>query len=110
MLAIFIKNPYVMPVLAIGFFLIPFWVMEDRITIYKEGLGGHIQTALSIITTSYLRTENIILSVQENIEFIDDSLKPYFKEFLVDTTVNPNIEFALIKLKNKVDNKFLSRQ
>lgn len=105
-LAIFIKNPYLMPVLAIGFFLIPFWIMEDRITIYKEELGGHIQTALSIITTSYLRTENIILSVQENIEFIDDSLRPYFKEFLVDTNINPNIEVALIKLKNKVDNKF----
>lgn len=106
MFAIFIKNSYLIPVLAIGCFLAPFWIMEDRITIYKEELGGHIQTALSIITTSYLRTENIILSVKENIEFIDDSLKPYFKEFLVDTNVNPNIETALLKLKNKVDNKF----
>lgn len=106
MLAIFLQNPYLIPVLAVGFFLIPFWVMGDRITIYKEELGGHIQTALSIITTSYLRTENIILSVQENIEFIDDSIKPYFKEFLMDTAIETSIELSLKKLKNKIDNKF----
>ena len=106
MLSIFLQNPYLIPVLAIGFFLIPFWIMGDRISIYKEELGGHVQTTLSIITTSYLRTENIILSIEENIDFIDDSIRSYFKEFLVDTTINPSIELALRKLKRKVDNVF----
>lgn len=100
-----INNIYLLPVLSTGLFLIPFFIMETQMNLYKEELNSEIETTMSIITTSYLRTENIIMSVKENLEFINPPLQQYFKEFLINTQVNPNIEYSLKILQNSVENK-----
>ncbi|WP_250277576.1 type II secretion system F family protein [[Clostridium] colinum] len=100
-----INNVYLMPVLSTGLFLVPFFIMETQMNLYKEELTSELETVMSIITTSYLRTENIILSVKENLDFINPPLQQYFKEFLINTQVNPNTEYALKILQNSIENK-----
>ncbi len=104
-LCVAINNIYLMPILAIGLFLVPFLVMEIQMNLYKEELTLELETAMSIITTSYLRTENIIMSVKENLDFINPPLQQYFKDFLINTQINPNIEYSLKILQNSIENK-----
>lgn len=104
-ICIAINNIYLMPVLTIGLFLIPFFVMEGQMNLYKEEFTSELETAMSIITTSYLRTENIVISVKENLDFINPPLQQYFKDFLINTQINPNIEYSLKILQNSIENK-----
>lgn len=100
-----INNIYLMPVLTIDLFLVPFLIMETQMNVYKEELTSNLETSMSIITTSYLRTEDIVRSVRENLDFINPPLQQYFKEFLINTQVNPNIEYSLKILQNSIENK-----
>ena len=45
------------PILGIGFSLIPIWYLRSTAASYKKHLNEELETAISIITTSYLRTE-----------------------------------------------------
>jgi len=59
---------------------------------------------LSIITTSYLRSQSIITAIEENIEYINPPVYDVFKAFLTQTKlINANIKIALETLKLKVD-------
>ena len=63
-----------------------------------------METTLSVITNSYLRNDNIITAVEENLEYIKPPLRSVFQSFIFDvTTVNSNIKSALNNLKDKIE-------
>ena len=62
-LALLIGNVYMVPIMGIGFSLLPVWYLHSTSASYKKHLNEELETAISIITTSYLRTEDIILSL-----------------------------------------------
>ena len=64
--AIAIDNMFLIPVLAVAFALIPFAYLAKTISIYETQVREEIETALSIITTSYVRSDNLISAVKEN--------------------------------------------
>lgn len=105
MIAISINNFFLVPVLAIGFSLLPFWYVKFTATFYKKQLNAELETALSVITTSYMRSESIITAVDENITYINPPVADVFKAFLMQTKlINSNIKMALENLKSKIDN------
>ena len=61
--ALALGNVYLMPVLGAGFALAPVWYLRSTTATYKRHLNEQLESALSIITTSYLRTENINKSI-----------------------------------------------
>ena len=65
--AIAIDNMFLIPVLAIAFALIPFAYLTKAIAIYETQVRQELETALSIITTSYIRSDNLVSAVQENL-------------------------------------------
>ena len=68
-------------------------------------MNAETETTLSIITSSYLRTENIISAVSENLNCIHEPLRNVFAEFLTQTQyINASIEHALAGMKRHVDN------
>jgi len=69
-LALLIGNVYMVPILGIGFSLIPIWYLRSTAASYKKHLNEELETAISIITTSYLRTEDLIRSVKENLPYV----------------------------------------
>ena len=73
-LALLIGNVYMVPILGIGFSLIPIWYLRSTAASYKKHLNEELETAISIITTSYLRTEDLIRSVKENLPYDDADL------------------------------------
>ena len=64
-----------------------------------------METALSIITTAYLRSEDILTAVNENIYYLNPPVSSAFQDFLVRMKViNPDMEAALKELRKKIRN------
>lgn len=104
-IAISMKNFFLVPVLAGGFALLPFWYIKFTAAFYRKQLNSELETALSVITTSYLRNESIITAIDENITYINPPVADVFKSFLTQTKlINSNIKMALENLKSKIDN------
>ncbi len=102
--AVAMNNMFILPVFAIGFALLPFWYLKFLSIKWKKDLNNELETALSIITTSYLRCESIITAIDENIDYINPPVHDVFKAFLMQTKlINSNIKIALNGLKDKVD-------
>lgn len=105
MIAISINNFFLLPVLAGGLALIPFWYIKFTGIFYKKHMNAELETALSVITTSYMRSESIITAVEENISYINPPVSDVFRSFLIQTKlINSNIKMALEILKLKIDN------
>jgi Flp pilus assembly protein TadB len=105
MIAISLNNLFLVPVLVGGFSLLPFWYVKFTAIFYKKQLNAELETALSVITTSYMRSESIITAVDENKTYINPPVADVFKSFLMQTKlINSNIKMALENLKSKIDN------
>ncbi|GKX31376.1 hypothetical protein SH1V18_38560 [Vallitalea longa] len=105
LLSISMSNMIMIPVLSIGMALIPFWYIKFTAAFYKKQLNSELETALSVITNSYLRNENIITAVEENIDYINPPVRDVFKSFLSQTKlINSNVNIALEGIKTKIDN------
>jgi Flp pilus assembly protein TadB len=102
--AIILSNMLLIPVFGAGFALAPFWYIKLIATKWKNELNGELETALSVVTTSYIRCDSIITAIEENIEYINPPVYDVFKSFLADSKlINSNIVMALEKLRSKID-------
>lgn len=103
--AIVIDNMFLTPVLAIAFALIPFAYLTKTIAIYETQVRGELETALSLITTSYIRCDNLVKAVEENLPNLKPPIKSIFESFLAEATViSPDIRQAIYHLKEKIKN------
>jgi len=105
-LSIVIDNVFLLPVLSVAFAMLPFFYTTSTLSYYEKHTKEELETTLSIITTSYMRNDDILLSVRENIKYIKPPLREVFLAFEGDATaVSSNIKRALYNLKEKVDNE-----
>lgn len=103
--AIAIDNMFLIPVLAVAFALIPFAYLTKTIAIYETQVRGELETALSLITTSYIRCDNLVKAVEENLPNLKPPIKSIFESFLAEATViSPDIRQAIYHLKEKIKN------
>lgn len=104
--AVLINNLFLIPALSVAFAMIPFVYVRNIISIYERQTKEELETALSIITTSYSRDGNIISAVQENLPYIKPPLKESFTAFIGDAmAISSSVKQALYKLKGKVDDE-----
>ena len=69
-------------------------------------LASPEQARISIITTSYLRTEDLIRAVKENLPYINEPVKANFEAFVYEAElINANLTSAINSLKMKVPNR-----
>lgn len=103
--AIAIDNMFLIPVLAVAFAMIPFVYLAKTISLYENQVRQELETALSIITTSYIRSDNLVSAVKENLSYLKPPIKGIFEGFVAETTViSPDIRQAIYHLKEKVKN------
>lgn len=94
-------------ILAAGMFMIPIWRLKLYRNKYKKFLSAQLESSLSLITTSYLRTNDLILAFQENVEQSSTLVRPYFRDFLSETMINPSLKNCVRNLRDKInDNIF----
>ncbi len=105
-MAVAIGNMFLAPVLAIGLMFVPFWYIKTTETNYKKAISSELETALSIITTAYLRNEDIITSIEENVHYLNTPVKTVFESFISRIKLsNPDVTAALLEMKQQIDNE-----
>jgi hypothetical protein len=104
-IAILMQNIFLIPVLAVGFMFMPFWYVRLTSTHYKRSIAAELETALSIITTAYLRNEDIVTAVEESIDYLNPPVRNVFAGFLTQVRlVNPDIDAALKTMSTRIEN------
>ncbi|MCL2189157.1 MAG: hypothetical protein FWC16_09585 [Defluviitaleaceae bacterium] len=104
--ALALGNMLMIPVMAVGFAMLPFWYVMFTANFYRKQLNAELETALSIVTTSYLRSENFILAVEENVAYLNPPVCDVFKYFLAQTNlINADLRLALENIKYKIANE-----
>ncbi|MDD3228108.1 MAG: hypothetical protein PHE09_02725 [Oscillospiraceae bacterium] len=106
MIALTMKNSYLVPVMAAGLALLPFYYVKLTAGRHKRQINTELETALSIITTSYLRGKNtIIRAIEENQPYLNPPVAEVFRNFLLQAKlINSNTKEALAGLKAGIDN------
>lgn len=106
MIALTMKNGFLVPVLAAGFALLPFYYVKFTAGRHKKQINTELETALSTITTSYLRGKNtIIRAIEENAPYLNPPVSEVFRNFLLQAKlINSNLKEALEQMKPCIDN------
>lgn len=105
-IAILLGNFFLAPVMAVGFMFLPFWYVKLTANHYKRDIAAELETALSVVTTAYLRTEDIVTAVDENIAYLNPPVSKVFRDFLMQIKlVNPDVEAALRAMRGRIDNE-----
>lgn len=103
--AVVIDNYFLIPVLAVTFASLPFFYIKNTIGAYDRHVREEMETALSIITTSYVRSDDILGAVQENISYLKPPIRGIFQSFVGEAMmISSDLKTALRKLKEKIDN------
>ncbi len=99
------NNYYLVPIVSITLGILPFIYIQFQYIEYKHFVVEELETALSIVTSSYERCENIVLAFEENIEYIGQPIKSIFQEFLFSVNqANISTAVAIEDMKLKINN------
>lgn len=101
---VFLKNLVMLPALVILLMAVPIIFKVFKYYTKKLEVNSALESALSLVTTSYLQTNSVILSVKENINYINEPIRSIFMAFLHDSTfVFEDTKYALSRMKTKLD-------
>ena len=108
-IAIMIDNPFLVPVFAIAFAMIPFIYAKRTVAYYDNHVKEELETALSIITTSYVRTDDIVSAVKENNQYLKPPVKDIFAGFVAENMmISSDVKQSIRYLKEKVNNSIFA--
>ena len=98
-------NPPLTLVLALAGLLIPQFTVQMSAARFQKESREELFTALSLVTSSYERTGNLVWAVEENIEHIHPPVDAVFSEFLRQCrVVDPSVPHALNHVSGMLDN------
>lgn len=104
-IAVMIDNAFLIPVFAVAFAIIPFAYAKRTVSFYDNHIKEELETALSIITTSYVRTDDIVTAVRENVQYLKPPVKEIFAGFVAENMmISADIKQSIRHLKEKVSN------
>lgn len=104
------NNAFLSLILGIGLYFIPLWMTRFALYRYNRFLNDELEVALSLITTSYSRKNDILSSVEENIGHISSPVKEIFVAFVNNVKyVDANIPAQIERMKEATDNKLFHK-
>lgn len=103
-LGISFGNLFLAPVFGVALMTAPLVYLQFQYLGYKRLMVEEMETALSVISLSYERTENILLAFKENLPHIRPPMRRICEEFVWTVEhVNPSLESAIDDMKGKID-------
>ncbi|MBR3620324.1 MAG: hypothetical protein IKN56_02360 [Clostridia bacterium] len=103
--SVLIGNWLLAPILGITLAAIPFIYVKSSLGSFEKMMNEELETSLSIITTSYVRNDDIVASVRENIAYIKPPVKNIMISFVNQATViSSDIKAAIYDLKGASNN------
>lgn len=104
-IAVMLSNLFLVPVLGVGSLFLPFWWVNLTASHFKRDIAAELETALGIITTAYLRNEDILTAVEENLPYLNPPALSVFEGFVSRVRLlDPDVTAALYDLKTRIDN------
>lgn len=104
--AIMIDNAFLIPVFAVAFAFIPFAYAKRTVNYYDNHINEELETALSIITASYVRTDDIVTAIKENVQYLKPPIKDIFAGFVAENMmISSDVKQAIRHLKERVGNR-----
>lgn len=104
-IGIVLLNPPLAAVLALSGLLAPQFMAQMSAARYQKEIREELYTVLSIVTSSYERTGNLVWAVEENIGHINPPVEAVFTELLRQCrVVDPSVPHALSVVRGMLDN------
>ena len=105
-ISLLLNNPFLIPVLGAGFAFAPIWYLRSTAAVYRKHLNEELETAISVVTTSYLRSGDLLKAVKENIPYLNPPVRGNFEAFITEAEmINANMISAINSLKMKIPNQ-----
>lgn len=102
---ILMKNYFLIPVLMAAGLVIPFFFANRAIESYDRQVRDELEVSLSVITSTYIRTGDIVKSVKDNLGNIKPPVREKFRNFCTKTAViSSNVTKAIEELRDSFDN------
>ena len=94
-------NVFLSPVLAAFGFALPFLWLRRSMNAYRMREAEELETALSVLSSSYLRTGDILAAVRENLPGLRPPVKDAFGRFLFEcSSVDADMQKAILHLRS----------
>ena len=106
-IALSIGNLFLIPILGVGGALVPTWIVKLREYNFRKKLNAELSVTLSAITTSYIRSNNIVKAIEENLGNMKKPVKEAFQDFLnrykyIDKNLKNNIKILSGQFNSKI--------
>lgn len=106
LLLILLENPLMIPVGMLAAGAVPFLVLKKRADAADKRARDELETAMSVITTSYLRTDDIVSAVEENLRYLKPPVKNMFAAFAAENAyLSADVTGAIRNLAARSDNR-----
>lgn len=103
--AVLIDNFFMIPVFAVAFAALPFFFAKNTISAYDKHIREEMETALSIVTTSYIRSDDIVGAVKENLTYLKPPIREIFSGFVGDAMmISSDTKAVLRNMQERIDN------
>ena len=99
-----LKNIIATAVLGLMGFMFPLWRLKLYRNKYKKYITAQLESTTSLITISYIRCNNFIQAVEENIEQISPIVRPKFQRFLDECKINASVKNCVRNLRDSINN------
>lgn len=100
-----LRNIPLAVVLAVGLYFLPLWLSQFTLFRYQQFVSEELETALSLITTSYHRNNDILAAIDENLNAINEPVRTVFASFCNSLRyVDANAPAAIERMKAQLDN------
>lgn len=97
-------KPVLAPSLCVGLGLLPFLLVRRYIRIADRRMEQELETTLSVITSTYLRTDDLVGAIEENLNYLKSPLRELFASFCGDVrAVSASVPACLERLKHRTD-------
>lgn len=103
-----LKNVAALPFVAALSFLIPVWNAKIYSIKYDKHISLQLESALALITSSYMRSSNIVTAVKENLSYLDPLIREVFENFLAESNINANIETCIQNMSRRINHPIFS--
>ena len=93
-------------VLAFGMALIPVIYIQLKTGVYIRNLNESVETALSVVTSAYVQSGDLIDAVKSSLKAIPAPMDDIFRKFLFEVEmIDNNVVRALYNMENRIERR-----
>ena len=99
-----LRNIYLSFALGVALYFVPLWIIKLSLNGYINHVNDELEVALSQITSAYESTNNIIVAVKSNLQYLNPPVYEAFERFVrTYENIDPDISKGIVTLRDSFD-------